>query len=312
MSETAPRLNVLITPTPYEGQWRSALTQAAARAGWRFVDAADPAGAGQPIPEDAPALVLTPDVGLAPHAPGAVWAVLADTPEAGLAATAALLGESPPGRQSLRHVSVRLAVATAVAQGGAPVCVAADDRIVLPLLGEVTRTPGGVRPPSAAREAAILGHFQTLPPAPGAAAEWPARIFDFTRGQEATGGDPAQDLTGRGRILMHGPYLEMPPGLWRASVRVAIDPEGGVTPLRFDWCAGDIEPHSAYPLVKEPGEYVIHLDQHWPAHAPAQLRIWVPQGVFQGWFEFLGCRIERLPDPEPEPSPALEQATAAG
>lgn len=140
-----------------------------------------------------------------------------------------------------------------------------------------------------------------VPAAVGAGVDWGPALFHYPIKGEMHAGTSSIDMTGRVRPLVLGPYIELPPGIWRAELRISVDPERGHAPLRFEWGARDTYV-AAISEVTASGIYTIALDRIWLEPEPAQARIWNYQPVFQGRMEFLGCRVTRMPDDTPETS----------
>lgn len=153
-----------------------------------------------------------------------------------------------------------------------------------------------------------LDIYAVPPPAMGVEARWGVAHFSYPVGDGFDGGQPEMDLTGRYRILVHGPYIVLPPGCWRVEAEFEIDTEGGLNRLRFDWGVGDdLETTSIQ--ISQPGAYTLALTRRWVDAGPAQLRIWSEQAAFQGRFSFKGCIVRPAPDPEVDDS--VERAAGA-
>lgn len=121
---------------------------------------------------------------------------------------------------------------------------------------------------------------------------WPPGLFLFPEG------DGAIDLTGRARIVVHGPYKALEPGLWRIRVKVRVETEGFAIPLRFEWGgADDVTGETVH--IETAGHYEMSLDYDWPDGGHAALRLWVAQPTFAGRLTFLGAEVERVPDQSP-------------
>lgn len=121
---------------------------------------------------------------------------------------------------------------------------------------------------------------------------WTPDLFTFPEGEGAI------DLTGRARIVVHGPYRVLEPGFWRIRVKVGVETEGFSVPLRFEWGgADDVTGETVH--IKTPGLYEMSLDYDWPNGGHAALRLWVAQPVFAGRLRFLGAEVERLQDQSP-------------
>lgn len=193
-------------------------------------------------------------------------------------------------RSVVDRASRMLALASTLAsRGAAPLHPGEHDH---PLLGRLNiEAPMEVD----ADGASPLAFFDTLPVRPGAQAIWRSDVFGFTRGKEPEGGTPRFEVTGRGRIAVHGPYFELPAGRWKSTCRFGVDPEQGSVSFRFDWGPA-LDPVSAVVEIDKPGWYEIQLENEWPDVATSEHRIWVARGAFQGMFEFVDCRIERVGD----------------
>lgn len=292
----AERLSILTPASDLGVAWAEAVMRAAAERGWRVGHEAEP----DPGPRS---LRLTTDI--APDEPPSGWIVLADDPAALWAAEARRLSEDHPPRDILLLTSRRLACAARLAALGAPVLPAGAMEIDLPGLGRIGRgEPAGE---SARVQDGALALYDQLPPPVGAGAVWGADLFSYPVGKGFDGGQPDMDLTGRARIIVHGPHLELPPGVWRAEVRFAIDPRGAPIRFRFDWGVGD-DMVVSNPLIRNPGLYRLSLTRRWLEPGAAQVRIWLMQGVFDGRFEFQGCTVERVADDAPVSSPVSQPA----
>lgn len=231
--------------------------------------------------------------------------ILSDDPDWGIVVPAdrsAVIMMGPPrweGRNpadsaqkdALALASARLAKASALISGGAVQVGGETTSWTLPELGTVASETGSVMIPMT--PASPLDIYRMIPPQPGAIAVWPARCLSFPVGEDLDGGRPEIDLTGRGRILFHGPHLYLTPGVWRVTFQVSVDPEGSIPPLRFDWKHGDSAVHFDAP-INQPGRYEIYLERRWDVVGPCQVSGILQQAVFQGRLELHDCRVEML------------------
>lgn len=292
-------LRILFTPSLREGYWLHVIHAEAAARGLSV------ANFGEGEADILLAHAIGHDEALAQTAGD--WIILADSPEAALSICAAALEEAPAGRQSWLAANHRLAPAALLAGRGSRVFDMGAARLDLPRLGPIEmpfEIP--VQTPPAAPQ---LGLYARLPIPVGAASVWPADLFNYPLGDDPTGGEPQIDLTGRARTLMFGPYATLPPGRWRATVKVMVDPEGGWTPLWFDWGAQDnMTVHEE--TIHEAGVYSLSLDGGWDRPTEVQMRAVLTQPVFQGRFEMLECRVERLDDAEPAVDQSAETASS--
>lgn len=294
------RLGVLFTPSSLEPAWRTALTHQAAQAGWQVIDAAN---APVDFQTEGHVLILAQDaetlMTLGPYE----QFVVADTPCAATTAAATEMGEAVNAHSRAR-ASRGLASAAMLAAGGAPVLDARGSLLSLPDLGDVRR--GDEIAGSPMLEDRPLAMYDVLPVPVGAHAEWGPDRFSYPLKDQYHGGSPVVDMTGRARALLFGPYIELTPGVWRADIRVSVDPEGGHAHLLLEWGSGARFLHCKAEITT-PGLYGVALDREWTEQGPAEVRLWIPQPLFQGRLEFLGCRITRMPDDTPEtagPSPS--------
>ena len=177
--------------------------------------------------------------------------------------------------------------------GGAVLVGGQTAAFSLPVLGEVTREAGATLVPLA--RPSPLDIYKSIPPRGGASAIWPAECLSFPVGEAMDGGKPDIDLTGRARILFHGPHLYLTPGVWRVTFQISVDPEGGVPPLRFEWKHGESSVVYEAP-INQPGRYEMRLERRWDVTGPCQIAAVMSQAVFQGRLEVHDCKVERIGD----------------
>lgn len=290
-------LGILQIPSHNEDGWRMAIAQAASARSWSMTKTTG----AEPVVIDAdlPIVVFVRSADDLLDLELDSWVVLnVPIPEA---ETAAAQRKGSSGNDAIRHVATRLAAASVLASRGALVLDASGNRLDLPGLGLI-ELPDHRPVTSVAAMPSPLAVYQHLPPLAGDKAVWPAETFSFTVGQAADGGTPEIELTGRTRILVHGPYLDLPPGWWRITVRLIVEPED-VAYLMFDWAVGtdSVTAHADFSVA---GTYEVVLDRHWLSPGAAELRIWAERGHFLGRMTLLDCEVERLPDFE-EPAVAL-------
>jgi hypothetical protein len=291
------QVSILLPASQRGAAWATAIREAATRDGWKVSRGA------APPPNDQDKVVrLTSDV--RDDEAASDWLVLTDDPQALWAAEAARREGKSNARDILLMTSRRLAAAARLADLGAMTRPASSIEIDLPGIGRVRRKADvdlGDRLNNSA-----LALYQELPPPIGAQANWAPHLFSYPVGKAYEGGGPEIDLTGRARALVHGPYIELPPGVWRADIRFTMDPRGSPIRLRFDWGV-NADFVMASPLVQRDGAYGLSLTRRWSEQGPAQVRVWVMQGVFDGQFEFQGCTVRRMADDaalsDPAPTP---------
>lgn len=259
-------------------QWRYALSEAAAGDGFDVVSGPAP----QTFEPQHPTVVISDDVNWTVHIPAARTHVFAD---GDLLAT-----PSAPGtfddRHELHKESRRLVVAAHVITEGATLHDRDSIAAEIDGVGIAKRLGQGAR--SAVESP--LSIYADLPPKPGVSAHWPPHIFSYQL-EAFIDGSPVIDLTGRPRMLLHGPYAFLPTGRWRADIRFAVDPEGGAAPLRIQWGKDGDFATSQFRVVQA-GEYSVSLEHDWNEPAPGQVVIWLTEAAFRGHLIYRGCSIE--------------------
>lgn len=268
----------LLVDTSSAEQWRSALTAIADGGGFEVVSGP----ASQTFEPQHPTVVISDDVNWTVHIPAASTHVFAD-------------GDLPPepsapgsfdDRHELHKESRRLVVAAHVIAQGATLHGRGSVEAEIDGVGIVKRLGHGVR----SAVVSPLSIYADLPPRPGVSAHWPPHLFSY-QSEAFIDGSPDIDLTGRPRMLVHGPYAFLPTGRWRADIRFAVDPEGGAAPLRIQWGKDEDFATSDFRIVQA-GEYSVSLEHDWTEPAPAQVVIWLTEAVFRGHLIYRGCSIE--------------------
>lgn len=273
----------IILPTVREREaWRSAIAASAQAAGLRLIDwdvARSP-----DAPGDSKAVILTQDA----DAARAAGADPARTTVA-LASAAPGIDAIPPGADRnalLLHATQFMARADAFA--ASRVLRAVD------MQGEVELAPGlTVRAPEAGPVSDLSRNLEIYGKA-DAVVTWGPSFFTYDLRNANQGPRTGElDLTGRPRFLIHGPYIVMPPGRWKAVFRLSFDGPGSRVRFRLDW-GGQTEYDSEELTPGKPGLFEIEMDYVWREPAPAEFRIMVFEGVFDGRMTFGGVRVSRV------------------
>lgn len=103
------------------------------------------------------------------------------------------------------------------------------------------------------------------------------------------------DLTGRARYLLHGSYHWLPRGLWRVTVTLAVDADGGAHTYRVEW--GGLSSFSQHAIrPNRPGRYCLTIDHRFEAASPSELRIVLAQGSLGGNLVIENVSLERVSD----------------
>lgn len=285
-------LFVFFCPSKLEPLWRKAIIDTSIERGWAPLAAEDADLEAQiERARPAPVLVLSSSPNLAPpDAPDFACAVIADRPTFWTQVLADG-ADDVVAAEAAHWASFYFAKASELVQAGAMVIDANHDEISLAGLGSIVRAPS----PAAAliTSADPLDIYRTIPPQIGAASHWPVSLFTMsgsTKDQGFGGRDESIDLTGRARALVRGPDIALPPGVWRMSATIMVDPEGSRSHLRFFWGAGG-DAESAEAVVSGPGVYTIALDRRWTTVEAAELTIQAAQPHFQGRLELMDCAV---------------------
>lgn len=286
-------VSLIVMPSGHEDGWRAALRRAATLADWDYLDYWGVND--RPVDLGRHTLIFTGDEAtLAGLVPTDV-VVLTASPEDVLARSKFLYGEDDV--IALGHAASRLGAASFLVDQGAVLHHVLDKTIEVPGLGTIARDDSQdrqVMPEAQPDAVSTLQIFNQIPPPVGVSAFWPASIF--RRFDDETAGAAAEtiDLTGRGRILIHGPYLAIPAGRWRVTFNFEFEIPVGSVPFRFEW--GEIADVVAHDVrVRESGRYSISLERDWVEAGRAEVRIWLYHAVFQGDFRLIGCMVERVP-----------------
>ncbi|MGH7026595.1 hypothetical protein [Brevundimonas sp.] len=280
-------VGVVTLPGPHEARWRSALVQAAKAKGWAATKDGgdrDVSAAGQ--------LIFMRDIDDARLAETDALVVVSASPDEVFEAARQRHSDDP--RQALRRAASQFSAACRLIENHAVVIDGAASEADLPGLGRVASGAEEVRAAVALDPANPLAIYGALPPRIGATAAWSPDLFSYTRGVEHEGGTADIDISGRARILVHGPYFQLPPGAWRVTARFTVEPDDDAF-LMFQWGAA-AGVTTCYGAFDTPGVYEVVLDRVWERPGNAELRVWAERGHLFGKMTWLGCHVERLPD----------------
>jgi hypothetical protein len=107
---------------------------------------------------------------------------------------------------------------------------------------------------------------------------------------------PVIDVTGGSRILVHGPYVQLARGLWRAKVSFEICEEAARRKLAVQlgsitdtFTTVDVPPGV-------PGRHDIEVTHPLQDGDHVEIRIWLKAAAFHGELRFLGATIEPIAD----------------
>lgn len=125
--------------------------------------------------------------------------------------------------------------------------------------------------------------------APPASEVWERARFRW--GDEPDRVCPATiDVTGPARVLLFGPYVPLPPGLWRAEIAFDLCEQGARRTYLVEFGAGaDLSRQWSSRL--RPGRNTICVEHNFEASAIAEIRLWVARAAFHGGLRFLGATV---------------------
>lgn len=276
-----------------EARWREPLSTAAEEAGWEVCTEPAPAD----FDRSRRIVVISSDVNWATlFPPSACWLITGgDLPEFSTHSPSLI------DRHAVFQSSIGLVVATHLLERDATLVEPRTRELNVPGVGLVE--PMAMVDPVERRSP--LGVYKSLPPQIGAVATWPAELFSFSEAAFEPG-EPDIDLTGRARIVVHGPYLHLPPGRWKATVQFTVEVLSQAPKLRVEW--GSAPSFAAFETeVSESGVYELSLEHEWLAPGPAQVVVWLAQPIFEGRLIFGGCRVEKIADLAPPVLPEADE-----
>ena len=125
-------------------------------------------------------------------------------------------------------------------------------------------------------------------------AVWTPDVFHYDANAIKASAEPGElDITGRARILVYGPYLVLSPGIWRAAIRFLVNENAGSKAFRMDW-GTPTEFTSAPMLPGRSGIFEMSIEHEWHLPAPAEMRILIMEGAFDGQLHFFGATVTRV------------------
>lgn len=281
---TGLRLGILMMPSFSELEWRAAIVNAVKRRGGLF--ARSPAEF-LTAASDQDAVVVIRTVRDALNVRVDEWVVF-DASIEDVASTVSRKSATHP-LKVYRVVAERLACASWILERGGLLISSAAFEVDLPSLGLLSRS-GTAFAPELKPERGPLEIYRSLPPMPGATADWPIEMFIFEDAEKRGTQPPSIDLTGRGRVVVFGPRFDLPAGHWRITGRFSLDVEDSDVYLKFQWGVGeDLE--SLEIMLQRSGDYEVSLEKSWHIPGPAELRIWASNAHFLGRMEFHGAAV---------------------
>lgn len=284
---------IVLTPSADDDGWRRELARAASAAGLQAnidrtlndVGYADPTQMF--VTEDA-ALALAAD-------PGAIVAIMPE-PETAPDAVAEVYDLYAP--HNVWHASILLARASDLAtkHGIITATDLARKPTMLRLFGDLE-----VIPPKSVAEAsrrpavtAAFSMYRDNDLAVSTPIPWSEKLFVYDERASRDWPDwGVLDLTGRPRMLVWGPNVALPPGIWRGTVRFGVDDAAASRGLRIDWGTRTMCV-SEYVVPGTAGLFEVALDWRFEETDAAEMRLILTEGCFMGRLMFQGMTVQRV------------------
>lgn len=276
-------------PSHNEQGWRSDLYRHAAASGWMTHEGSlseerDPELNHLLVTSD-PAQILGLDVDQ--------WVVLGRPSSEAAAWIQSVLNLN--GDECVSLTSSVMAAADFLIHRGARFIDADEDRVQVPLLGDVKRSEtASVYSPNTdivRRAKKTLAHFEILPTRPDVCAEWDGSLLRVP-GADVFGIDVI-DLTGRARGLVEGPFLALSPGRWRVDSEWSIADFTSEVALQFSWGPyGDTINY--FEPARRQGRYRVTMDALWSNVDPAMLGVSLMHPCFHGSLALIKLHLSRV------------------
>ena len=282
------RIWLVQTPSTVAQAWREALGLACVERGWDF--AIHERGDPPPIGTSGRSLLIVAWFGQAEGPDLTHCAVQLSPP---LEAVGLLKSEwGLNEHDACYEASVRLATAWELVESGAGVSWSDEADIELGGLGRVSG-PQDQMSATCSFTDHPLSMFERGRAAGMQVTQWKPDVFLYPDARPSDGPIGSLPLVGRRRLLLNGPNIFLPAGLWRFVAEISIDPPGK-TELLVDWGHG----HDVASLVTPidiSGRYELSLEKHWTEVQPADFRISLMIPALDGEFCFHGGRLTRQP-----------------
>lgn len=143
---------------------------------------------------------------------------------------------------------------------------------------------------------AFLAPYAEGPPYRGVGTTMPLEMFKLDDRHDRSGYPAGDlDLTGRARYLLHGSYHWLPRGLWRVTVTLAVDADGGAHAYRVEW--GELSSFSQHAFrPNQAGRYSLTIDHRFETASATELRIVLAQGSLGGRLMIENVALEMVAD----------------
>lgn len=193
---------------------------------------------------------------------------------------------------SISRASYYLARAAELSRTADLVVEPSTDEVTLPVVGPISLKADSDTG-STKQHGHPLALYSDIRTPVGSTAVWPLDIFEIPSRDADNASSVVLDLTGANKAFVFGPYIDLPPGLWRAVFRFSVTIDALSIPLHFEWGpAGDSV--ILQERIRKTGIYEVSLERHWDESALAEFRIYTQHPVFSGLLEPLGCTVTRV------------------
>lgn len=280
-------LNVFVASSTRSKVWTDGfISDVDARGGCVWDARSTPSPIGSAIDNSRPDFLVCNLLSAADAFAPAPWMVIIDEPNDGIdffQETGLSLREAAQ-RTASEHAACSLLMSL-----GAPVFRVGIDEIHVDGLGHVHAEPRGNDVDEGPRLLSIYGSGPDR-----AQSSWPVQLFEADSSGSRSDGQIEFDLTGRSRCLVHGPHIDLPPGIWEVYTRVYVDPLESQVHLTFDWGIGGVDIVAWDGTIRRRGWYEVKLRKEWSSIGAAQFRV-SSRPSFEGRLVFTGCAVTGSP-----------------
>ena len=289
---TADAAWLILTPSVDSKGWWDAIRAAASEAKWTVIS-----DLGAPhMDEGSQRLIVTDDAHQALAAGASRIAAIVAEPES---APDAVAEQHDTAFQDSR-LQASLLLARALSLGPDHRVVTAAELAARPaeiLLFEALK----LTPPISRAEfskdpttTAAFALYRNLPAERAVEVQWLEPLFSYCpKASQNWSSMAVMDITGRPRMMVHGPYLSMPVGRWQACIRFGVDQDAAKHQLRLDW-GTRTETVSEYVTPGKAGIYELNLEFDWTYVEVSEVRLILTEGSFMGTLFFYGVTITKI------------------
>lgn len=166
------------------------------------------------------------------------------------------------------------------------------DLVPAPVLADWCAAFGPIPPDTLPGSLPALAFYDPVLRVHARPAHWDRSLL-FTANPEMQPCPPSIDVTGRQRMLVFGPYMMLPPGQWRLTLRVRISDEAALSPYLLQWGEGANLAEEYFQPTRA-GLFRFTATQSWTEPSLIEFRLWLMEAAFHGELEFLDATVENL------------------